>query len=112
MNDNKIENYFFYPDNLNSKLLFFGWPIKSIIIIGLGIMLSVLLFLVARMLTPLMFTIIYAIGSFTVEDVSIFTILKSLVNYLFLVQQDYYWEDEGGAIIEKTKSQSENTNTH
>ena len=42
MNDD--QNYFFYPENLSEKALFFGWTGINLVIIAVGLVLSTLLF--------------------------------------------------------------------
>ena len=38
MNDD--QNYFFYPENLSEKALFFGWTGINLVIIAVGLVLS------------------------------------------------------------------------
>ena len=42
MNDD--QNYFFYPENLSEKALFFGWTGINLVIIAVGLVLSTLIF--------------------------------------------------------------------
>ena len=43
MNDD--QNYFFYPENLSEKALFFGWTGINLVIIAVGLVLYPYLFL-------------------------------------------------------------------
>ena len=41
---NVDQNYFFYPENLSEKALFFGWTGINLVIIAVGLVLSTLIF--------------------------------------------------------------------
>ena len=54
MNDD--QNYFFYPENLSEKALFFGWTGINLVIIAVGLVLSTLIFFFSFVWVPLLIT--------------------------------------------------------
>ena len=52
MNDD--QNYFFYPENLSEKALFFGWTGINLVIIAVGLVLSTLIFFFSFVWVPLL----------------------------------------------------------
>ena len=59
MNDD--QNYFFYPENLSEKALFFGWTRINLVIIAVGLVLSTLLFFFYFVWVPLLITLLYMV---------------------------------------------------
>lgn len=57
MNDD--QNYFFYPENLSEKALFFGWTGINLVIIAVGLVLSTLIFFFSFVWVPLLITLLY-----------------------------------------------------
>ena len=77
MNDD--QNYFFYPENLSEKALFFGWT---------GI---TLIFFFSFVWVPLLITLLYMVLTFTTDNQSLLKVIQRYINYLFLDQLEYFW---------------------
>ena len=85
------QNYFFYPEDLKQKALFFGWTGANLAIIGGALALSAILFFISFVWIPLVITLIYMILTFTYEDQSLLKVIQRYINYLFLDQLEYTW---------------------
>ena len=69
MNDD--QNYFFYPENLSEKALFFGWTGINLVIIAVGLVLSTLIFFFSFVWVPLLITLLYMVLTFTTDNQSL-----------------------------------------
>ncbi len=76
MNDD--QNYFFYPENLSEKALFFGWTGINLVIISF-------------VWVPLLITLLYMVLTFTTDNQSLLKVIQRYINYLFLDQLEYFW---------------------
>ena len=82
MNDD--QNYFFYPENLSEKALFFGWTGINLVIIAVGLVFSFVW-------VPLLITLLYMVLTFTTDNQSLLKVIQRYINYLFLDQLEYFW---------------------
>ena len=89
MNDD--QNYFFYPENLSEKALFFGWTGINLVIIAVGLVLSTLIFFFSFVWVPLLITLLYMVLTFTTDNQSLLKVIQRYINYLFLDQLEYFW---------------------
>lgn len=89
MNDD--QNYFFYPENLSEKALFFGWTGINLVIIAVGLVLSTLIFFFSFVCVPLLITLLYMVLTFTTDNQSLLKVIQRYINYLFLDQLEYFW---------------------
>lgn len=88
---NNDQNYFFYPQDLKQKTLFFGWTGPNLAVICVGLIVSVIIFFATFVWIPLLAMLIYMILTFTVDEQSAWKTLKQYFNYLFLDQLEYVW---------------------
>lgn len=91
MNDD--QNYFFYPENLREKALFFGWTGINLVIIAVGLVLSTLIFFFSFVWVPLLITLLYMVLTFTTDNQSLLKVIQRYINYLFLDQLEYFWSE-------------------
>ena len=89
MNDD--QNYFFYPENLSEKALFFCWTGINLFIIAVGLVLSTLIFFFSFVWVPLLITLLYMVLTFTTDNQSLLKVIQRYINYLFLDQLEYFW---------------------
>ena len=89
MNDD--QNYFFYPENLSEKALFFGWAGINLVIIAVGLVFSTLIFFFSFVWVPLLITLLYMVLTFTTDNQSLLKVIQRYINYLFLDQLEYFW---------------------
>lgn len=85
---------FIYPSNLKAKPKMWLWELRSLAIIGVGLILSV--FSLANGLSglPLILTFLYGFLSIRVEDTCVLDFLRFAADFLFFKQQYYEWRQE------------------
>ncbi len=89
------DNYFYYPENLTEKTTFIaGWEWWALAIMAGGLLLSVYLIMAARLVLPLLFTVLFAFASFRVDNISVATRALLYARWLFAEQMIYFWEPE------------------
>ena len=89
MNDD--QNYFFYPENLSEKALFFGWTgINLLSLQGLKRFYPFIFFFLS---VPLLITLLYMVLTFTTDNQSLLKVIQRYINYLFLDQLEYFWSE-------------------
>lgn len=82
---------FIYPTNLKAKPKMWLWELRSLALIGVGLILSVLALANGFGGIPLMVTAIYGFLSIKVEDTSVLDFLRFAADFLILKQQNYEW---------------------
>lgn len=82
---------FIYPSNLKAKPKLWLWELRSLAIIGVGLLLSVLALTVGLGMLPLVGTALYAFLSIRAEGTSVLDFLRCAARFLFLRQQYYEW---------------------
>ena len=89
------EQEFYYPDNLSAKTTFIGWDWWAAVIIGFGIVIS-LIFIRAGLMLPLLFTGVFAAVTFKLSDTCIYKQIIIAINYFVADQMLYFWEQHEG----------------
>lgn len=88
-------NEFYYPENLTAKTTFgAGWEWWAIAIMAAGLLLSVTLIIRAQLILPLIFTLVFMLCTFRVDDVSVYKTILIAANWLFYDQMKYFWQPE------------------
>lgn len=82
---------FIFPTNLKAKPKMWLWELRSLAVIGVGLILSVLALAKGLSGLPLILTALYAFLSIKVEDTSVLDFLRFAADFLFLKQQYYDW---------------------
>ncbi|WP_298022623.1 hypothetical protein [uncultured Dysosmobacter sp.] len=83
---------YIYPNNLKAKPKMWLWELRSLALIGVGLILSVLALANGLSGLPLIVTVIYGFLSIKVEDTSVLDFLRFAANFLILKQQYFEWE--------------------
>lgn len=94
---------FFYPENLLRKVSFFGWSPPALAGIAAAILLSIALLLFFGMVIPLAVSVLGAILTFGVDDLSIYQIIKTYGKYLLTDQTEFFWDSEFEIKLEERK---------
>lgn len=82
---------YIYPDNLKSKAILWLWQLRDIGIIGVCAVLSILLWTQAGLVSPMVFTGVYAFLTIRFEDTSILDFIRYACEFFFVRQQFYEW---------------------
>ncbi|EHJ7843774.1 MAG: hypothetical protein KHW81_15975 [[Clostridium] innocuum] len=82
---------YIYPDHLNSKATLWVWTLKSVILIGILLLLGVLAFAVSGSFFFLIAGFLYMILTIRVDDNSILGFLQYAGSYFLFGQQAYVW---------------------
>ena len=82
---------YIFPENLTAKAMLWLWVLRDVVIIGVGLLLSVLALAKGFGFAPLLVTATYAFLSVRVESGSILDFLRYAARFLFLKQQYYEW---------------------
>ncbi len=85
---------YIYPSNLKAKPKMWLWELRSLAVIGVGLILSVLALANGLGGLPLILTAIYGFLSIKVEDTSVLDFLRFAADFLILKQQYYDWRQE------------------
>ena len=82
---------YIYPENLKAKPTMWLWDLKDFVLIGIGILISVVLLIQAHILIPLVMVMIYAFLTIRLDDSTILEFIKLAVRYFITTQQDFRW---------------------
>lgn len=85
---------FIFPTNLKAKPKMWLWELRSLAVIGVGLILSVLALANGLSGGPLILTALYAFLSIKVEETSVLDFLRFAADFLFLKQQYYEWRQD------------------
>lgn len=85
---------FIFPTNLKAKPKMWLWELRSLAVIGVGLILSVLVLANGFSWGPLIVTALYTFLSIKVEETSVLDFLRFAADFLFLKQQYYEWRQE------------------
>ena len=80
---------YIYPENLKAKPTMWLWDLKDFVLIGIGILISVVLLIQAHILIPLVMVMIYAFLTIRLDDSTILEFIKLAVRYFITTQQDF-----------------------
>ena len=79
-----------YPDNLKAKPVLWFWELKHIVIIGVLLIISFLIFSSIQTLIPLALSAGFAFLTIRMDDTTILDYIKRCFQY-FIGQQIYIW---------------------
>lgn len=84
---------YIYPSNLKAKAKLWLWELKDLVIIGTGLLLSVLALTQGLGMAPLVASVLFGLLSIRVDGTSVLDFIRYAANFLFLRQQYYEWRD-------------------
>lgn len=87
---------YFYPENMAAKAVLWLWELKDIAVIGVGLLLSLLIYTKTKLMFPLLLSALYAFLSMRFDNTSILDFLRFAASFLFLKQQYYQWGVDNG----------------
>lgn len=87
---------FLYPENLLEKTTIIGWTIRDIAVMACSGILAIIFVVSVGVFIPLVFTVVYAILSFTVDGLSVGQLCLVYARYILLEQQVFFWRDDNG----------------
>lgn len=82
---------FIYPENLRASPTLFFWQLKDLVVIGVCLLVSALIFSQTGFIPPLAVTVAYAFLCIRVEDTSIKEFIGYAVRYFITEQQEFKW---------------------
>lgn len=82
---------YIYPENLKAKPTMWLWDLKDFVLIGIGMLISVVLLIQAHILISLVMVMIYAFLTIRLDDSTILEFIKLAVRYFITTQQDFRW---------------------
>ena len=90
----KGHDMYLYPNNLKGKPMLWFWRMKDVVVICIILLISLFLLIQFGAIVPLVITVLYAILTMRIDDISIMDFIFHTINYLFLEPQTYYWKKE------------------
>lgn len=95
MLDDIQDSEFFYPENLTEKATYdIGWPWWALLIMGAGILISIIALLGMGLALPLVCTVIFTLLTLHIGGNSIYSTIAIIINYVFADQMVYFWSVE------------------
>lgn len=85
------QNFFFYPEDMKQKAIFFGWTGINLTILVASFLLSFVAFVFTWIWLPMLGVVLFGILTLQVENISIARQIKLFINYLILDQLEFYW---------------------
>lgn len=107
MNDD--QNYFFYPEDLKKKAVFIFWTGVNLTIIAASLVLSCFIFFLTFAWFPLLLTLIYMILTAMGGERAIADYIWDYVNFLFVDQLEYTWNEPEPIIIRRPANDTKAT---
>lgn len=84
---------YIYPSDLKAKPKLWLWELKDLVIIGTGLLLSVLALTQGLGMLPLVASVLFGFLTIRVDGTSVLDFIRYAANFLFLHQQSYEWRD-------------------
>lgn len=84
---------YIYPSDLKAKAKLWFWELKDLVVIGTGLLLSVLALVQGLGMLPLVGSVLYGFLTIRVDNTSVRDYIHYAANFLFLRQQYYEWRD-------------------
>lgn len=84
---------YIYPSDLKAKPKLWLWELKDLVIIGTGLLLSVLALTQGLGMLPLVASVLFGFLTIRVDGTSVLDFIRYAANFLFLRQQSYEWRD-------------------
>ena len=84
---------YIYPDNLKAKATLWLWTLRDIGILSVGGLLSAFALVETGLTFPAILTVLYAVLTIRLEDVSVMDFCRRAAAFFLLVPQRYEWRD-------------------
>ncbi len=85
---------YLYPNNLKARPQLWLWHLKDIVIIGVAILISVLVYTQLNMIHFLVASAVYALLSLRFDDMSILDFINHSCHFFITQHQTFTWQKE------------------
>ncbi len=82
---------YIYPDNLKARPTMWFWSLKDFVIIGIGILISIVFLIHLHKIFPAAIVLTYGFLTIRLDDATILDFIKYAARYFITTQQDYRW---------------------
>jgi hypothetical protein len=89
-----INTQYIYPANLKAAANLWLWSLKSVCVIGVCALLSVLALAQLKTVLPLGFTAGFAFLTIRMDDLTILDFLRNATRFFISTQQHYEWKEQ------------------
>ena len=88
-----MKKQYLYPQNMRTQTKLWLWSLKDIIILGISITLSVVLWAKLGFILPAALTLVYAFLTMRMDETSILDYIKCSWRYFISTQQYFEWRE-------------------
>ncbi|SEW38095.1 hypothetical protein SAMN05216413_2611 [Ruminococcaceae bacterium KH2T8] len=82
---------YIYPENLKAKPTMWFWSLKDFVILGIGVLISIVFLIHLHKIVPAAIVLTYGFLTIRLDDATILDFIKYAVRYFITTQQDYRW---------------------
>ena len=87
----EVKQLYYYPENMAAKATFWLWELRDLVVIGLGLLLSILALTRMGLSLPLILVSLYAFLSIRFDGVCILDFIRYASAFFLLKPQLYEW---------------------
>ncbi len=88
-----MKKQYLYPQNMRTQTKLWLWSLKDIIILGIALTLSVVLWAKLGFILPAALTLVYAFLTMRMDETSILDYIKCSWRYFISTQQYFEWRE-------------------
>lgn len=88
-----MKKQYLYPQNMRTQTKLWLWSLKDIIILGIALTLSVVLWAKLGFIIPAALTLVYAFLTMRMDETSILDYIKCSWRYFISTQQYFEWRE-------------------
>lgn len=89
-----MKKQYLYPQNMRTQTKLWLWSLKDVIVIGIALTLSVVLWAKLGFITPAALTFVYAFLTIRMDETSILDYIKCSWRYFISTQQYFEWREK------------------
>lgn len=89
-----MKKQYLYPQNMRTQTKLWLWSLKDVIVIGIALTLSVVLWAKLGFIPPAALTFVYAFLTIRMDETSILDYIKSSWRYFISTQQYFEWREK------------------
>jgi len=82
---------YIYPEDLKAKPKMWLWDLKNFVLIGIGVLISMVILIKFHKLLFMAIVMTYAFLTIKMEDTTILDFIKLAFRYFISTQQDFRW---------------------
>lgn len=89
-----MKKQYLYPQNMRTQTKLWLWSLKDVIVIGIALTLSVVLWAKLGFIPPAVLTLVYTFLTIRLDETSILDYIKSSWRYFISTQQYFEWREK------------------